>query len=100
MSGFIRWTLLLLASLAACRAAPIPFPRPAAPPSSPREEVADLASGLATGRDISRKVAALRAKYEDLGDLAVVFKPRWKGGIGIGPKGKGDGIEFKLLTLS
>ncbi len=87
----IRLSPLMLAMLAAGWAAP-PIP-------GPREEVSELARDLSEGKDIRKKVAALRKKYEDLYDLAGVFKNRAKDGIGVGPRGKSDGIEPKLVDL-
>jgi cytochrome c556 len=50
--------------------------------------------------DEAQKAAEAMAKKHDLGHVMYIFKPRDKKGIGVGPKGKGDGIELKLNSLS
>lgn len=62
--------------------------------------IVDLAKDLQEGKAAGGKPAAIRAKYEDLGPLMHVYKPRMKKGLGVGKKGPGDGIENKLISLS
>jgi cytochrome c556 len=56
---------------------------------------------IAQGKDgEGKKLAEELAKKADLGNVMRVFKPRSKGGIGVGPKGANDGIEFKIQALT
>jgi hypothetical protein len=64
-----------------------------------QKDLLDLAKAIESGKVNPKAAAAIHKKYEDLNDLMVGFKPRDKGGIGVGPKGPGDGIELKLNTL-
>jgi hypothetical protein len=65
-----------------------------------KKDILDLVTDLEAGKDISAKVAAIKKKYEDLNTLMHGYKPRERGGIGVGPKDKGDGIEIKLNALA
>jgi hypothetical protein len=61
---------------------------------------AAVKKGDTSGAD--KQAAALAKKVEDLGDLMELFKPRDKGGIGVGPKAGvavPDGIEKKLIAM-
>lgn len=69
------------------------------PVNRPTGEVKEIAKLLAGGKDPAAKIAALRKRYADLDEVAVVFKPRRRGGIGFGPKANNDGIEIKLMML-
>jgi hypothetical protein len=54
------------------------------------------------GAGADKQAAALAKKVEDLGDLMDLFKPRDKGGIGVGSKAGvvvPDGIEKKLISM-
>jgi hypothetical protein len=42
---------------------------------------------------------AIHKKFDDLKPVMNVFKPRAKGGLGVGPPSKGDGIELKIISL-
>jgi hypothetical protein len=65
-----------------------------------RADVLDVVKDIEAGKDVTKKVDALRKKYEDLENIMKVFKPRDAGGVGIGPKvEKADGIEFKIINL-
>jgi cytochrome c556 len=46
--------------------------------------------------DAKAQVEAIHKKYDELKPVMNIFKPRDKGGIGVGPKGKGDGIELRI----
>ncbi|MGL4551193.1 MAG: hypothetical protein ACRC33_08395, partial [Gemmataceae bacterium] len=65
-----------------------------------QKDILDLAADLEAGKDVAEKVAAIKKKYEDLNTLMHSYKPSEKGGIGYGPKAKGDGIEIKLTSLA
>src|SRR5262249_35754003 len=41
----------------------------------------------------------LKPKYEELEDLEKAYKPRRRGGVGIGPATNTDGIEMRLFQL-
>jgi hypothetical protein len=64
-----------------------------------RKDILDVAKALEGGKGVVGKVAAIRKKYEDLEHLMKAYKPREKGGLGIGPPGAGDGIEYKIYNL-
>lgn len=64
-----------------------------------QKDILDLAKDLEGGKDVAAKVASIKKKYEDLNTLMHAYKPRGKGGIGVGPKGPGDGIELKIINL-
>jgi len=64
-----------------------------------RGAILDVTKDVEGGKDVNNKIDALRKKYEDLEHLMKVYKPREKGGLGIGPASKGDGIEFKIINL-
>jgi cytochrome c556 len=64
------------------------------------KDIADLAKQIESGKDVKDLVAKIDKKYEDLKPLMdAAFKPRYKHGIGVGPMGKGDGIELKIQTM-
>jgi hypothetical protein len=86
---------------ALCFAAPAPFPRTERGPMKfvPPQNLADLALIAEKGGDVKRGAAYLRPKYAELDDLAKAFKPRRRGGIGIGPPANNDGLELKLYVL-
>jgi dihydroxyacid dehydratase/phosphogluconate dehydratase len=55
----------------------------------------------AAGKDVKALATKIDKKYEDLKPLMdAAFKPRDKHGLGVGPKGKGDGIEVKIQSMS
>jgi hypothetical protein len=64
-----------------------------------RADILAVVKELEAGKDVAAKVDAIRKKYEDLEHLMKVYKPREKNGLGIGPKGKGDSIEFKIINM-
>ncbi|NBO93668.1 MAG: hypothetical protein EBV06_15365 [Planctomycetia bacterium] len=65
-----------------------------------QKDILEIAADIEAGKDIAAKVAAVKKKYEDLNSLMHAYKPSEKGGIGFGPKAKGDGIEIKLNSLA
>jgi hypothetical protein len=65
-----------------------------------QKDVLDLAKDLEAGKDVAAKAKAIKKKYEDLNTVMHAYKPSEKGGIGVGPKGKADGIELKLTNLA
>jgi hypothetical protein len=65
-----------------------------------RADVLDVVKDLQAGKDVAKKVDAIRKKYEDMEHLMVIYKPRDLGGLGIGPVSpKADGIEYKILNV-
>jgi len=65
------------------------------------KQVVEIAGGkdVEEGKVDEAKTKAVHKKYEDLNTVMHIYKPRDKGGLGTGPKSKGDGIEFKLNNL-
>jgi cytochrome c556 len=67
-----------------------------------QKDILDLAKAIEDGKDskyVASRVAAIKKKYEELGTVMHVYKPRDKGGLGFGEAPKG-GIEFKIRDLS
>lgn len=64
-----------------------------------QKDILDVTKEIEAGKDVTAKIAALRKKYDDMEHLMQVYKPRERGGLGVGPKSKGDGIEFKIVNL-
>lgn len=64
-----------------------------------QKELVDLAKAIADGKDGKDLAAAMKKKYEDLGPIMHIYKPSPKGGIGIGKKAAGDGMELKIINL-
>jgi cytochrome c556 len=64
-----------------------------------QKDVVELAKEVEGGKTDEAKAKAIRKKYDELDHLMYIFKPRDKGGLGFGPKGKGDGIELKIISL-
>src|SRR4051794_26118450 len=52
------------------------------------------------GGDAKAQAAALAKKVALENVMTAAFKPRSKGGLGVGPKAKADGIELKIMNLS
>ncbi len=63
-----------------------------------REAIIKMAE--AQGGDVKEQAAALAKKAELVDVMSAAFKPRSKGGIGVGPKKTGDGIELKIISMS
>ncbi|MBY0229322.1 MAG: hypothetical protein K2W96_08600 [Gemmataceae bacterium] len=61
-------------------------------------DIRDIADDLEKGKDVKKKVAALKAKEPDVYEVMQAFRARAKGGIGYGPKG--IGIEAKIAELA
>jgi hypothetical protein len=69
-------------------------------PKAAQKDVLDLAKASMEGKKIDKaRLEAIKKKYEDLETIMHAYKPREKGGIGIGPPSKSDGIEIKLNNL-
>ncbi|MFO0927540.1 MAG: cytochrome c [Gemmataceae bacterium] len=64
-----------------------------------QKDLVDLAKAIDDGKDGKEQAAAIRKKYEDLAPIMHIYKPSTKGGIGIGTKGAGDGMELKIINL-
>jgi cytochrome c556 len=67
-----------------------------------QKDILDLAKAIEDGKDgkaVATQVAAIKKKYEELGTVMHIYKPRDKGGLGFGTAPKG-GIEFKIRDLS
>jgi hypothetical protein len=68
-----------------------------------QQDVVALAKDIEAGKDakaIAKKAAAIQKKYEDLNHVMQIYKPTPKKGLGVLPRGKGDGIELKIGSLS
>ena len=63
------------------------------------KDVVALAKDAEEGKVDEAKAKAIKKKFEDLNTVMHIYKPREKGGLGVGPKAKGDGIEIKLNNL-
>jgi hypothetical protein len=64
-----------------------------------QDEVVKLMATMEKGGDAKKQLEAITKKYDQLKPLMYVFKPRAKGGLGVGPEGKADGIELKISAL-
>jgi cytochrome c556 len=65
-----------------------------------QQAVLKLMDAMGKGGDGKAQAAAIHAKFkDDLKIVMTVFKPRDKGGIGVGSKARGDGIELKIISL-
>jgi cytochrome c556 len=63
-------------------------------------DVLKLMATMDKGGNPSADAAAIKSKFSELKPSMYIFKPRARGGLGIGPMGKRDGIEFKIMDLS
>jgi cytochrome c556 len=61
--------------------------------------VVQLMTTMEKGGDTKKQLEEMTKKYDQLKPLMYVFKPRAKGGLGVGPEGKADGIELKISAL-
>jgi hypothetical protein len=57
-----------------------------------------IAADLEAGKDVANKAKEFKKKYEDLDEVMHAYKPKARGGIGVGPMG--DGIEIKFNGLA
>jgi hypothetical protein len=98
---YCRALVLVLAALpAVCLAVPAPLPRAERRAAfEPPNTLDDLARIAARGGDVRRGAAFLKPRYAELDDLEQAYKPRRRGGVGVGPPGNTDGIEQKLFLL-
>jgi len=65
-----------------------------------QKDILDVTKEVEGGGKVTKtKLEAIKKKYEDLNTIMHVYKPREKGGLGVGPMGKGDGIEMKIIAL-
>jgi hypothetical protein len=65
-----------------------------------QQAVLKLVDTMSKGGDGKGEAAAIQARFkDDLKVVMTVFKPRDKGGIGVGPKARADGIELKIIAL-
>jgi hypothetical protein len=64
-----------------------------------QKDVVDLAKDIEAGNNGEAKAAAVQKKYDELNTVMQIYKPRAKGGLGIGPPSKGDGIELKIINM-
>jgi len=65
-----------------------------------QKDVLDVAKEIAGGGKVSKaKLEAIKKKYDELAPIMYAYKPRAKGGVGVGPMGKADGIEAKIIAL-
>jgi hypothetical protein len=63
----------------------------------PGKEVLKLARESQDGKDVTAKAAALKKRFAGVRAAMNIFNPRYRGGIGLGPRG--SGIERKLISL-
>jgi hypothetical protein len=65
-----------------------------------QDAIVKLTDTMVKGKGNTKAEAeAIRKKFDDLKPIMYIFKPRAKGGIGVGPKGPRDGIEFRFQDL-
>lgn len=64
-----------------------------------QKDLIELAKAIEDGKDGKALAAAMKKKYEDLAPIMHAYKPSPKGGIGVGKKAAGDGIELKIINL-
>jgi hypothetical protein len=65
-----------------------------------QQAVLKLMETMGKGGNGKEQAQAIHEKFkDDLKAVMTVFKPRDKGGIGVGPRGRGDGIELKIIAL-
>jgi soluble cytochrome b562 len=65
-----------------------------------QKDVLDLTKDVTGGKadkDIAEKAGKIKKKYEELNTVMHIFKPKAKGGIGLGKNG--EGIELKIISL-
>jgi hypothetical protein len=62
-----------------------------------QDAIVALAKDIEDGKPATAKVAAIKKKFDDLGTIMQVYKPRAKKGLGFGPTG--EGIEAKLNSI-
>jgi Cytochrome C' len=103
------WVRVLLVAVC-CGAASVPVlaqkekaedvdPEPPAAYKPPKT-FEDLARLTENPKHLSRGAALLRKKHDELEDVTKAYKPRRRGGIGIGQPALHDGIEMKMRNLS
>jgi cytochrome c556 len=66
------------------------------------DQLTKLLDNMNKGGPINNDAAAIQKKFPDnlKAVMSAAFKPRDKGGIGVGPKGmKGKGIELEIISL-
>jgi Cytochrome C' len=66
-----------------------------------QKDVVELAGAIGSGKDGKDVATRMKKKYEELNTIMQVYKPSTKKGLGTGipPKGPGDGIEAKIISL-
>jgi len=69
-------------------------------PFKPPRTLNDLAKLVAARGDVKRGAAVLKKQYPDLYEVEKAYKPRRRGGIGVGPAAVTDGIEMKIINLN
>jgi cytochrome c556 len=65
-----------------------------------QKDVLDLTKDVTGGKadkDIAEKAGKIKKKYEELNTVMHIYKPKAKGGIGVGKNG--EGIELKIIGL-
>jgi cytochrome c556 len=63
-------------------------------------DIVKLMDIMDKGGDPAKGADAIKKKFPELKPSMYIFKPRDKGGLGVGPVAKGDGIELKIMALS
>jgi hypothetical protein len=67
-----------------------------------QKQILDVTKMIEEGKDakaIDAKVLAIKKKFDDLGTVMHIYKPKDKGGLGFGESAKG-GVEFKIRDLA
>jgi hypothetical protein len=65
-----------------------------------QQAVLKMMDTMRGGGDGAAQAKAIHDKFADLKVVMNIFKPSSKGGLGVGPKAKGDGIEQRIITWS
>jgi cytochrome c556 len=65
-----------------------------------QKAVLELTDAMKSGKSgVKDQAEAIHKKFDELKPIMYVFKPRAKKGVGIGPQGPRDGIEFRFQDL-
>jgi cytochrome c556 len=62
--------------------------------------VVQMVEAMRKGDSCKEQAEAIHKKFPDLKPVMNIFKPSSKHGLGVGPKGPGDGIEQRIINWS
>ncbi len=65
-----------------------------------QQAIVQMMDAMRKGDDGKKQAEAIHTKFPDLKPVMNIFKPSKKGGLGVGTKGQGDGIEQRLISWS